>query len=432
MTCFGRLLSVLGFLFIFNICLADRVYLIKNQKILMTDTPIHSLSGLEIYAATENDVHIMFNDMSQKKLHLFFKISGIWNQADRAIPWYTQAGLFSDRERPQLYTVEIEPVEKNISRTKVSIYRSLDNKWDLSAADVTLYLDQKEVFSNEEHKEARALFPWPDKPNVYLLLGLCTERKWDPLSMLGNIISGGHGAFSRWPFLAEINNGQVSCYHKWPEKFESNEIMVTPKMFVFKNKCHLVGEKYKEYLPSLQRIEYSDFDMEQKTWSKPVEIYKETSKDSARDATVGCPAVLATGSEVLVTWSLRDDGLLGSGVFVRSKVNEKWSVIEKLSSSGDSPLLVEGQNGEIFIFWREEGKGLFCSSYEYGSWSKPCLAVIDEKIATGNTLWNITSDTNGDFHLVYEQKVSDIDRWHLNIVYVLFEKNSAVGTSAQN
>lgn len=405
----------------FEVGVADAQYVIKDKKILLEGVSLYPFSQTEIQTITGQTIYILFNDGDQKKLHLFQKKSGKWNSTNNVIPWYTQSGIFLEQQKPRVYTIINEPTpDKKRIKIQISIYEIDEAKIDLEKPATTITIPADKIFSSERCKTGEQLFPLPDKDGHYLLLGNCDQAKWDPIAIFGTIISGGHGGFANWPFLAEIKPGHEVSYYKWPVNYGTNAVAKVSQAILFGNKYHLVGTWHREYMPSRNRIEYSVFDFESDKWSKPEEVYK-----AARSQNVlfGSPAIQVNDENIFIAWSLRNDELLSPGIFVRCKSNNQWSDAIKLAPVMDSPLILDGRDRIPLVFWRENDKGIFLSSQEDGNWSVPVLVVSDEKIGTKNVPWDIKSDNDGTIHIVYFQENSNSAApFDMNIVYACLEQ----------
>lgn len=422
MKCFSLILFILLPIFP-GFCQAENSYAVSNTEILNSAIEMSGACTIAVYANDDKGVIVLLNDMGEGRLNRFFKANEQWDMFAET-PLFTPASIIEEQEHWRLCIIGREETPDKKIRTVVSIYNADDAILNLEKPEVAITIPASKRFASERRRSGQQLLVLPDKAGHYLLVGTCTEAKWDPISIVGNIISGGHGGFSRRPFLVEIEDQNTLSYYKWPEDLWTNEVVSTTAMSLYDDKYHLVGIKSKEYMPHFRSIVYSYFDVELKKWNKPVTLYKEKRNGEYRDTTVGRPEVLAVEGKVFVAWSLRNDAKLGTGVFVRYMTNDNWNDIEKISSSGDRPLIIE-HNKVIYIFWGEKGKGLSYSSYTNGIWSKAQLAVKDENVFTYHRFpWAITTDDSGSFHIVYPQKCpSKGYRLLKNLIYVKLEKD---------
>ena len=424
MKCYRLILSIL-LPILPGLCQAENSYVVSDTEILKSAFEMSGACTVAVYTNDDKDVLVLLNDMGEGRLNCFFKANGHWDILAETL-LFTPASIIEKQQQWRLCVIDREDTPDKKIRTVVSIYNTDNATLDLEKPEVVITIPADKVFANENTKKGEQLLSLPDKTENYLLVGKCRETKWDPISIAGSIISGGHGAFAEWPFLAEIKADKVVSYHKWPEGLWTNDVIDRTKVFLLGNTCHLVAKKSKAYMPSLQEIKYVSFDINKKQWGKPSIVYREIRKGgifSYRDPIIGYPAILSTEDTVFVAWSLSDDDRLGAGIFIRSMDNNKWSNIEKISSSGGQPLIIE-HNKVIYIFWGEKGKGLFYSSYENGIWSKPQLVVKDENIFTYHSSpWAIATDDDGSFHIVYPQRCSSKGYRIKNLIYVKLEKD---------
>jgi hypothetical protein len=360
-------------------------------------------------------------------MKLFTQRQDNWETAVKAFSTFANGGLFEEQEHPVFFTTEIQVDSHKKVGTKISFYELEGKQWNLTTPYKQLFVNYKEKIFDGENVDVNAILPLADQPYQYLLLGYCTERKWDPISIFRLIISAGHAGFAKRPLLAEMENGKVVSYHKWPRNFESNEVMGLSQPFLLGDECYLVGTSHKEYMDSLMKIECASFNLKTKKMTKPVVVYRETRKGDYEYTLSGGPVILATETQVMVTWSSRRDDCLGAGVFIRTRTNDTWGETKKISATGDSPLLVKSSNGVPFVFWHEAGKGLLYSSEKEGQWEPPCL-IVEEKSLTAyfGLRWNIKSDKDGNFHIVYMRPTLDaVNKIAQNyeVVYMLLQKN---------
>lgn len=399
-------------------------YVITEKNILKTGIPLDTWAEAEIYS-TDDNVYIVLNAMRQNELFLFSKISNGWNSAGKKVPLGTKTGIFSEQHKLRLYTIVNEPTSNNKRfRTVISLYEIDEAKIDLGNPATTIIIPPEKIFSNERRKTGGKLLPLSDKEGHYLLLGTCDQAKWDPLAVIGTVISGGHAGFTNWPFLAEIKDVNEIAYHKWPVNYGTNAVVEISQAVLVDSKYHFVGTWHKEYMPSHERIEYSFFDLKSSKWSKPELIYKEKGNYSSP---CGKPAIQANDENIAIAWSLGNDDQLGSGLFAICKFNGTWGDTEKISSFVGNPLLMQDINGNMCVFWRESRKGILVSSFLNRKWSEPCIIVNDEFIDTRRTLWDIKSDRQGNFHLIYTRKISDqMSDFGENIMYVRLEYENSL------
>lgn len=416
--------AVMGFvIFLVEFTMADSRYVIRDKKILMKGVSSHPFSQIEIHATWNQQVHIVFNDMDETKLHLFSKGSEKWDSRDKAVPWITLTGMFTEQQRPRLYTIVNEPTsDKKRFKILISVYEIDEAKIDLEKPATTITIPADKIFSNERSKKGEKLLP-SSEDGHYLLLGTCDQAKWDPFAVIGTVISGGHAGFANWPFLAEIEDVNEITYRKWPINYGTNAVARISQAVLVENKYHFVGTWYKEYMSSHERIEYSFFDLKSQKWSKPEEIYEEKGNYSSPH---GKPAIQANDEDIVIAWSLGNDDHLGSGLFARYKFNGTWSDTEKISSFYASPILAQDRNpilardrdDNICAFWCEDGKEIFMSSFINRKWSEPCVIVNDERIVTINVPWSIQFDNKGNLHVAYlRQSMDTINSTKLDLIY---------------
>jgi len=404
---------------VLNMAMADE-YVIREKTILRVGVPIRNSTRAEIASADDNGVHIVLYGMWHTRVFFFAKRPDGWMSASTEVPILTEAGLLSQEPQPQVYTIVNKPVSGTTDlQTIVSVFQVDLDTSEFGNPHTMITIPTDKIFSSELGKKGQQLFPLPDKTGRYLLLGECSQSKWDPLAIAGHIISGGHSCFSNWPFLAEISESDKAIFYKWPVNYATNEVMWIRQAVPMDNKVHLVGIWYKEYMPSRYRLEYSVCDRESGKWSKPEVVYKQTRSPKYLSTS---PSILVDEENVVIAWCLGDNDDLGPGIFVRSKVKNAWTKTEKVSPCFDDPLLAKDNKGNPSVFWRTPEQGIYVSSWNGNKWAAPCLLLQDDKIHTAGTAWDIKSDGQGKYHVVYCQRHPDrpLDSEE-HIVYVYIE-----------
>ncbi len=405
---------IVSIVYMYSIALADNSYIIKTKDVLCSDVQA-VLYTLQMLPMDKEEVIVILNEQWPQKLQLFYRKSGHWNSTRKELSRHTRAGLFSEEENCVLYTVSTEIGSNKISNTEISFYRYKEDLWNLSHPDKIVRLIPEKAYQNEYME----LIPLIEKPKTYLLTGAYTKIRYDPLSILGNIVSGGHGGFAIYPFLMELSEESTGSYYVWPEKMKTTETVKFDQLDLTEGVCHLVGIKYKIYMPSKEKVVYANFNVEKKNWNKPQTVYEGSSKTSF----FGYPVIQTNNGQIVIAWALRNDDRLGSGIFICEKSNEKWNTVKKLSSLFDQPLLTENKDGNSCVLWREDNKGILLSVKEGNQWSTPCLIVNDNNIGTKNVPWDIKSDKDGNFHIVYSsRKMDSTDPHIMNVIYVYLER----------
>lgn len=422
-----NLAFVVTLLFAANYCSADRSYSVKSRKVLCSDNELGN-SVVQIHAGSDGNIIVLLNKYTKREMDLFTLYQGNWKNEIKTFSAFANGVLFKEQEQTVFCTLETQIKSGKKTGSRISFYKLQREPWNLSTPYKRLNVDYKEKVFSGSGLDTDTIYSLPDRPQQYILLGSCTERKWDPLNILGTILSGGHSGYDRKPFVAEINNEQVVSYFLWPRNLESNEVVSLSLPYISSDECHLVGTVIKEYKNYLMKIEYAGFNFETNKWTKPTVIYQETRKGEYNGFVLGGrPQILATETQLFIAWSLLKDDLLGPGVFIRTKMNQKWKETKRISDSGDHPLLKKNTNGTPYLFWHESGKGFFCSYLQDQDWSLPCNIVEEQHLSKYGLVWDVNIDNNGDLHIIYLKSTSgkeNIISHDYDLIYMLLQKNS--------
>lgn len=413
-------------LFAVGICFADNSYTITTRKILYFGRNLGN-SMIQLHEDSKGDISVILQNYVNREMNLFTCRQDNWETTSKIFDTYTNSFLFEKQKQSFLCTSEIQVVSGKKTGSIISFYRIGEEQESLDLPDRRCSVDYNDKIFGGNNIEVSAILPLPDPQRQYLLLGSCTERKLDPLNILGTILSGGHSGFDVKPFVAEMNNDQVVSYFLWPQNLASNEVISISYPYVFGDQCHVVGTCIKEYQSYIMKIEYASLNFQTKEWVKPEVIYRETRKGSDSSFVLGGgPEILATKTEIIAAWSLLRDDLLGPGVFARSKMNNIWGAAEKLSDSGDHPLLRKSSNGTPYIFWHEAGKGLFFSSRHTQVWKSSQLIIDDPTLSKYGLVWDVHIDKKDNIHLAFLKPVSkenDKINQDYEVVYIFLLKN---------
>jgi len=404
-------------LFFLQVLMAGE-YKIKRNDVLFASSEVR-MPTLEIAVAENLQPIVLFCrsyvfESANGALHLFYFREGNWRSTEKTFPMLKlNANLTRQKERLILAMLE----RKDNGGSECSLFRLLGNQDDLVTPYKQLLISSLDRDIPKEVSFNRTSLLPNDHEDV-LMYGSYTEYKNDPISLLGRLISGGHGGYSERPFLLRLKQNNQLSFFQWPASLSQNELLRITHMLLFDKTCHITALSSKDYLPYSDRIQYATFDLDSCTWSKPEELYR-SSRKGHESMITGIPNILVLDNHTWITWSLREDVKLGTGVFARAQKNGRWGDTEMISECGSRPLLAY-VNEETNIFWLAEDKGIFFSSNRNDKWTKPRLLIADKNIsARENTPWDLDFDMHGNIHVVYFQTENQENKHPNRLMYAL-------------
>lgn len=256
-------------------------------------------------------------------------------------------------------------------------------------------------------------------PDKFFSVGVYTESRLNPFNLLPFLWSGGHGARAEKLFGATVEKDKVAGYYDVPGPVEENEYVSGISSMVSGSKVHTVWIKHIQYVYNPEVIKYSSFDLSNKHWSEPEELFRGDEDRHKVNLYLSPPSLACDKENVYFAWSLAPGGLsdldkkaVGSkmelGVYFRGKTNSHLGKPVKLIDSGRQPRVIIDNCGTIYVFWIEES-GLFYKYKTGTDWSGRCLAVEDKEISErerGHPPFmspplSISIDRDNNLHIIY-------------------------------
>jgi len=269
-------------------------------------------------------------------------------------------------------------------------------------------------------------------PNCLYRVGIHTEYRYDPFSLLSLFVSGGHGGFVERPFMREIKNDSIVKFYKLSVTLHDREVMRYLNSKVVGDKIHVLWKKYREYGSSFDSdvLQYAYFDCAAKTWSETIEPFGEY-KYSKKMVYDRLHASLDGDQENLYCawyWAVEEkkrppyEHIKERAIYFNQCRGDQWNRPIKIYncaslSIGDGdchPKVVVDHKGEVYVFWVEDYKGLFFKRRDGNSWSDSIDVVENKRIKS----FDIAVDNNNDFHIIYVLYASDWDKLPYELVYV--------------
>lgn len=277
----------------------------------------------------------------------------------------------------------------------------------------------KKVFKHEDYRDIMHLLPLDKIPYKFFVVGYYVENRWNLSDLIKRVKSFGHWGFVKRPFAAIIDNNNVSGYYTTSENLKTNERSRISSWAVCRGKIHFIGVKHREYCDDPPAIQYLYFDISNNQWAEPLELFRGYRKGEKITNFFDNPSLACNGENIYFTWPWividydRRTRTNESGIYFCSKTNNQWNKADKLSDSGEQPKVIVDNNGKVYVFWIEPGKGLFCKVKTDTGWSDTYLAIKDETIRIKeiglpgpvSPPLSITVDQNNNLHIIYIREI---------------------------
>gem|GEM_PF-6341333 len=421
-------LLVLCLSFILAGCLCaeeiENDYIISKPRILHRPPlgVILPYDAAEIFVDRDNHImaasshHIDEADEHKVKLLLFVcAAEDQWVHTELIEPGFPEFGALINNGFFQAYGIRHPQWKENLF--KLSIY-SLTNNIELPscATRVIQWNEKTHILKKEVCGRTRKILPVTGEPNNLYMIGDYTEYARDPFSIARALASGGHAGFNERPYIAKIENGSITEYHNLPVKLKDRECMRYLGSIVRGEKIHVIWRKYREYgsLYDPEILLYSCFDCRNRKWAKTTEPfvgYKyDTRRQYHRDVSgslngdgknVYCACYRVIDEKKHPSSAHRKE----SAICFSSMSNNQWSKPVKIVDTDYNcvPRVVIDNNGNLYVFWVENDKGLFFMRKDDAKWGK-VISVIEHKRLSGypsRMPFDIAVDKDNNLHIIY-------------------------------
>jgi hypothetical protein len=294
------------------------------------------------------------------------------------------------------------------------------------SSDMKLSSQPTNTIKDNSRKGIGRLSPLTGAPDKFFSVDVYTESRLNPFNLLPFLWSGGHGARAEKLFGATIEKDKVTGCYDVPGPVEENEYASGISSIVEGNKAHIAWIKDIEYSSNPEVIKYSSFDLSNKCWSKPEELFRGDEDLYKVNLYLSPPSLACDKEKVYCVWSLEQGDFSDldkkaisfktePGVYFCGKTNRHWDKPVKLIDSGSQPRVIIDNYGTIYVFWIEES-GLFYKYKTGTDWSGRCLAVEDKEIYKWQiglppyltSPLSISVDRDNNLHIIYIRDSSGI------------------------
>jgi hypothetical protein len=286
------------------------------------------------------------------------------------------------------------------------------------SSNAKMSLQPTNKIKDDSRKAIVYLVPLTGTPSKSFAVGSYTESRLNPFNLLPFLLSGGHGAKAKRMFGAIIEKDKIKAYYDVPGPVEENEYVSNIECIMDGNTAHAVWMKEIEYSGHPEVIKYSSFDLSDKCWSKPEELFRGDEDPYKANLYLSPPSLTYAKENAYCVWSLKpgdpsrmdkEESKMEPGIYFRSKTNGCWDKSVKLFNSGSQPRVLVDNFGAVYVFWIEEN-GLFYKYRTDADWSDKYLAVKDEEISDsqyrglppfGFPPLSISVDPDNNLHILY-------------------------------
>jgi hypothetical protein len=291
-------------------------------------------------------------------------------------------------------------------------------------SDMKLSSQPTKTIKYKSRKDIGCLLPLTGAPDKFFAVGCYTESRLNLSNLIPFIVSGGHGARAERLFGATVEKDKVTGYYNVPGPVEENESVSDIRIIVGGNTAHAVWRKNIEYSVNPEVMKYSSFDLSNKRWGQPEELFRGDEDPYKANLYLSPPSLACDKENVYCAWSLESGGRsdldrktigskMESGVYFRGKTNGHWDKPVKLTDSGNQAQVIIDNYGTIYVFWIEES-GLFYKYKTGTDWGSRCLVVEDKEVSKRergfppyiSTPLSIGVDRDNNLHIVYIREAS--------------------------
>lgn len=405
-------------------------YCVISKPLVLHTLPVHDRYGhydsAEIFVDADNHIIVLCssilrdNNGYKKKISLFVFDNKTWVNNTLVLPglpvWHGMVnnGVF------QAYTTSNPPTKEPHEMQIISIYSlGPDMKLSVEPSQVIQMDKSQKAFKGETRRHIRRLLPIINNdPNKFFILGKYYESKLNVGTIIGYVISGGHGAAASRLFAALVDGSRVLSYRNLIEKVKPEEHVGATRAVSTGNKIHAVWLKYRAYSNAPEAVQHASFHLGSRQWTKPVELFRGYKSSEKMFDGFSPPSLTCNKESVYCTWSWtvidatknnRPIRAEESGIYFCSKMNEQWDKPVKIADLGAQPQVIVDSDGAIHVFWIERDKGLFYKTKTDRGWSDTCLVIKDRTIRVKETglpgspalPLSIAVDQNNNLHIIY-------------------------------
>lgn len=425
---------------LFNIAWANDVqsYYVASKPLILHTLPAkdHYLDydSAEIFVDSDNRVIVLSSfgfrwDGGYKEKILLFVLDGeTWGESERVLPGLQAWRGIVNGGEIEVYTSNDSPEIYGLT----SDMKLTDQPIKIIKMDTS-----KKVFKHENYRHLEELLPLEGHSDNFFIVGRYREsRLLNPVNFALFLMSGGHQGFVHRPFGVIVEQNKITGYYNTPEKLETNEYSEIIDSVISDDEIHCVGVKSKDYSYAPVVIQYLSFDLSDKHWTEPVELFKghkcsEETREFFKGPSIGCNMenIYCAWSRSVsdqapgYKWPIRTEE---SGIYFCSRTNGVWEKPIKISDFIDKtgkylipvsgPQVLVDKNGAVYVFWIERNKGLFCRQKTDGDWSSTRLVIKDVMIRTKETgipgsltqPFGVVVDKNNNLHIIYIRERSGI------------------------
>jgi hypothetical protein len=259
------------------------------------------------------------------------------------------------------------------------------------------------------------LIAFPQTPGKYNVF--YSMEKFSIEQSLVHMLSGGHGAGCRKPYLADIMENRVSKYKEIKYGGERIENFITKESLNDGNLIHFLGlrQEYRvQQSPSLHSpfiLYYAGYDVEKKEVTQTANIYEIAWDPGSHD--FGPLSMTCQSGSVFVSFPWKTYAYRGvsqnniqkirSDIYYFQYFNNIPSDTSQIGR-GFLPQVRLDSHGTVYVFWVDYSGNLICKTREGNMWSKEQVILSGIDLLPQITFQKyiaVEFDNEDNLHLVY-------------------------------
>jgi hypothetical protein len=258
----------------------------------------------------------------------------------------------------------------------------------------------------------------PGKEDQYCILASREEFPVNPVEFLGTMLSGGHGIYYQKPYIAGIEDDEISQYREMnyggnrDEDYHIEDVISGTKMI------HLLGFRDKPRLdnkPKPVMLYYAGYDTNKEKVVQTHNIMERESNGGSYRFNSLSMACKNDDVYVVFSWIVTPAGGFQNNIeqfksdiyYFQYRNNTAGQTVQ--ITKGFLPLVKLDLAGNVYVFWIDYTGNLVCKIKQGDTWSKDktILSGIDILPGiTGSRYIVAEFDSEDNLHLVYPSKGS--------------------------
>jgi len=330
-------------------------------------------------------------------LKAYAKSKGKWNSVQTQIP--KECSLWAVNAGGRINTYVLEQGErKGDYFADMTIYE-ISHEENLAFRKVKKFIfdfnDCK--FPHESYRRMERVILRDDGQSV--MFGEYVHSRSDPLTLLGRLMSGGHGGYSYVPFAATAGKSNIVSCRACPDKIVNNQNIVNSDFGLSDSRLYYMWVKTREYTDD-SSVHISSYDLNQKFWRKPVNV------SELFDAGLYFERLSLLCYNDTIFYACEASGDV---YFMTSNLNLDFTRPELVAKSAGFPTLVSWKNKLVLFMYDNQDKGIFMKIRDHENWGISKYLSKDDLgyVFPSQHAISAVIDSKGFFHVVYHGQINN-------------------------